>query len=523
MKNTPKYILLLVLIFVVYGQSASPDSLFPPKTTGTGPDSIQRSRPPVEEIAAPANLTEVNSIYSDFAPYVSAAGDRLYFSSVRQGDQEDFYVSEFVNNRWGTPHSLGPPINTEANEGSMAISSDGNFIVFTACGRTDSYGGCDLYLSEFVVDGWSEPRNLGRYINSAGWDGHPSISSDAKWLYFSSERYGGFGGRDIWRAPRKESGWGKPENLGYPINNARDQTSPFIHPDGVTLYYASAGHGGFGMLDIFKSEMDSTGRWSEPVNLGPPVNTPGSDYFFSIPASGELIYFASDRPGGYGGFDIYWLPLSEALRPKIVATLSGTVTDKETGLPLDAEITIERIATGEVLATPRTNPETGEFFLVLPAGETYGISVSAKGYAFSSERYEIPVEEGYQELRMDFKLSRIKVGERVELHNIFFDFNSDSLKPESESELMRVVKLLNEYPDMHIEIQGHADSLGTEAYNLALSERRATAVLRWLVDNGVSSGRLKAVGYGEVVPVADNISEEGRRKNRRTEFHIIGN
>jgi len=519
-------ILCVAIAAATLAQPPSPGELAQPSDSIDLPDTIGITGNipnPLVELIAPTNLSEVNSIYSDFAPYVSAAGDMLFFSSLREGEQEDLFVTEFSDNRWQAAYSLGIPINTAANEGSMAISSDGNLIIFTACGRTDSYGGCDLYYSERVGDGWSEPRNLGRLINSTGWDGHPSISSDGKWLYYSSDRFGGFGGRDIWRSPRHENGWGKPENLKYPINNARDQGSPFIHPDGVTLYFTSAGHPGLGMLDVFKTELDSTGKWVEPVNLGPPVNTPGSDYFFSIPAKGDIIYFASDRQGGYGGFDIYWLPLSEALRPKVVATLAGTVSDKETGEPLDALITIERIGTGEVLAEPRTNAETGEFFIVLPAGETYGISVSAHGYAFSSERYDIPVEEGYQELRMNFELSKIQVGEIVEMRNIFFDFNSDQLRPESESELLRVIKLFDEYPDLHIEIQGHADSVGTEEYNLALSQRRSMAVLRWLVDHEVAPKRLKAVGMGEVVPLADNVSEEGRSMNRRTEFHIIGN
>jgi len=477
---------------------------------------------PLDDISTPANLSTVNSTRSDFAPYISASGTRLFFSSNREGDQEDLFVSEFSDGHWQTPIPIGPPINTDANEGSMAISADGNTIIFTACGRPDSYGGCDLYISERVAGGWSEPRNLGGFVNSSGWDGHPSISADGQWLYFSSDRYGGFGGRDLWRLPKKEHGWGKPQNLGFPVNNARDQTSPFIHPDGVTLYFSSAGHGGLGMLDVFKSELDSTGKWSQPVNLGPPVNTPQSDYFFSIPAKGDLIYFSSDRKGGFGGFDIYWLPLSDVLRPHVVATLSGSVTDKESGLPLDAAITVERIGTGEVLATPRTNPETGEFFIVLPAGETYGISVTAEGYAFSSERYDIPVEEGYKELKMDFKLSRLVVGESFEIHNIFFDFNSDSLKPESESELKRAADLLVENPELRIEIQGYADSIGTEEYNLDLSKRRALSVLKWLVDHGIEVKRLRAEGFGESSPAADNVSKEGRQKNRRTEFHIIG-
>lgn len=509
----------VILIFLCLAGILYSDS------TGITPDTLGK-RPGktniLADLASPTNMTTANSVFSDFAPYVSASGKELYYSSNRQDEQEDFYISEFRDNRWHTPVSLGSPINTTANEGSMAISADGNTIIFTACGRKDSYGSCDLYISERVVDGWSEPRNLGNNVNSKGWDGHPSISADGNCLYYSSNRYGGFGNRDIWFSAKKERGWDKAKNIGYPINNARDQASPFIHPDGKTIYFSSAGHGGLGLLDVFKSEVDSSGKWSEPLNLGPPVNTPGSDYFFSVPAKGDLIYFSSDRQGGYGGFDIYRLPLSDALRPKVVATLSGSVRDKDTKMPLFAEITVERIATGEVLATPKTNPETGEFFIVLPAGETYGISVTADGYAFSSERYDIPVEEGYQELKMDFMLSRLVVGESFEIRNIFFDFNSDSLRPESEPELKRAVKLLLDNPKLRIEIQGYADAIGSDEYNLLLSERRAFIVLKYLVDHGIETKRLRAEGYGESMPVADNVSEEGRQLNRRTEFHIIG-
>jgi len=389
----------------------------------------------------------------------------------------------------------------------------------TICGRPDSYGECDIYVSYKEGETWTEPQNLGKNVNSTWWDGHPSLSPSGDTLFFASNRFGGFGGMDIYFTYKTETGWAKAKNFGYPINNARDQTSPFLHIDGKTLYFSSAGHGGLGGLDVFFTRYDSaTGRWTRPVNLGPPINISGNDYFFSVPGAGDYIYFASDRPGGYGGFDIYSYPLEQWQRPGVVATLVGKVVDAETGKPVASVVTIERLSDGTVVQTLRTDSLTGEFFAVLPAGQIYGISVSAPGYAFASENYEIKMEQGFNELHHTFKLRRIEIGSIVSLVNIFFDFGKYDLRPESEPELQRIYDLMREYPDMKIEVQGFADSIGSTEFNLFLSRMRAKAVRDWLVSHGIDSSRIRYVGYGEEEQGA---TEEELQKSRRVQFKII--
>ncbi len=464
----------------------------------------------------PVNLSELNSSVGDFAPYISLSGERLYFSSSREGGLggDDIWYSLIGPHKYSKPMNLGAPINSKYNEGSISFSPDGRFAYFTVCGRPDSYGGCDIYRSEFKDGEWQRPRNLGKNVNSPKWDGHPYVSADGIWLYFSSERYGGFGSRDLYRAPLTEEGIGKAQNLGFPVNNARDQVSPALHPDGKTLYFASSGHGGSGGLDVFKSVMNDMGNWSEPMNLRPPVNTSGNDYFFAIPTEGDIIYFASSRLGGYGGTDIYTYPLDAELRPSVVATLHGSVIDQTTGEPIEANVRVEDIADGEVLYDRMTDPETGEFIVVLPAGRNYGISVSADDYLFSSQNYEVEAKEGYQDLDQTFELSRIETGASVNLNNLFFFFGKADLKPESFPELDRVVEVMNKYPDMEIEIRGYTDTIGTAEFNQWLSDERAKAVAEYLKEKGIEAGRISSKGFGEMH--ADKFSLA-----RRVEFHIL--
>ncbi|RKZ34099.1 hypothetical protein DRQ33_02900 [bacterium] len=474
-----------------------------------------------QEITAPTNISELNSNHSDFTPFIMPDGRTIYFSSSRAGGKggEDIYFSTIQHGYWSKPQNLYEPINTKYNEGAICLSPDGDEIYITICGRPDSYGGCDLYISKKQGEFWNEPRNLGKKVNSTWWDGHPCLSPTGDTLYFASDRFGGFGGLDIYYTYKVNGEWVKPKNFGYPINNARDQTSPFLHIDGRTLYFSSAGHGGLGGLDVLFTRLDTvTGKWLKPQNIGPPVNTSGNDYFFSIPAAGDYIYFASDRPAGYGGFDIYSYPLEDWQRPQVVATLVGKVVDAESSEPLFASVSIERLSDGKVIQKLETDSLSGQFFAVLRAGETYGISVSAPGYAFASENYEIKLQEGYTELRHIFRLRKIEVGSIVSLVNIFFDFAKYELRDESKPELERIYDLMQKYPEMKIEVQGFADSIGSSEFNLFLSRMRAKAVYDWLIDKSIDSSRITYVGYGEE---EQGVTEEDLQMSRRVQFEII--
>ncbi|MBN1755788.1 PD40 domain-containing protein [bacterium] len=522
-----KFRLFLILIIAVSLITAgAQDEISPSEVIPSGEldsSDIGIKKVDLFEIVQPVNLSQLNSKCADFAPYIMASGNLMFFSTSRTGGKggEDIWFARSSERGWTDPQNLGVPINTGANEGSLTITPDGNEMYFTVCGRDDSYGGCDLYYSRRERGGWTEPVNLGMTINSSSWEAHPSISPDGKTLYFASRQFDGYGGIDIYYSVKTGDDWAPAKMLEYPINNARDQTCPFIHSDGKTMYFSSSGHGGLGGLDVFKTTLEENGKWSLPVNLGSPLNTAQNDYFLSIPASGEFVYFASDRKGGFGNSDIYRVGLEEALQPKIVATVVGKVIDKNSSEPLDAEVLVERLSTGEELAHLSTNPETGEYLVVLPAGEQYSVSVSAEGYVFSTNTFEIQPAEGYKELHWQFELQPVEVGEKIVINNIFFDFDKSEIKPESESELNRVIQLFNKYPNLKIEIQGYADSVGHEAYNLWLSQTRAEAVMNYLLDKGVSQDRLSAQGFGIANPVAPNLTAEGRRLNRRTEFHII--
>ncbi len=512
------FIIILSFAICVFGQDIQSPAKIGERDSSAA-DSVSSSAP--TGISAPMNITELNSPQSDFAPFVTPDGRKIYFASSRDGGigGEDIYFSRWEKGRWTNPRNLGRPTNSKYNEGAMCLSPDGDEMFITICGGPDSYGGCDIYVSDKKGDRWGEPRNLGKNVNSSWWDGHPTLSPSGDTLYFASDRFGGFGGIDIYYTYRTKKGWSKPKNIGYPLNNARDQTSPFLHIDGRTLYFSSSGHGGLGGLDVMMSRLDTlTGKWGKPLNIGPPVNTSGNDYFFSIPGSGDFIYFSSDRGAGYGGFDIYSYPLAEWQRPQVIATLAGKVIDSKTEEPLAAHIKIERLSDGKIIQELDTDAKTGKFYVVLRAGEVYGISVSAPDYAFASENYEVKTQEGYNELTHTFKLKRIEVGAIVELVNLFFDFGKWELRTESESELKRIEKLMKKYPDMRIEVQGYADSVGTSEFNLKLSKLRAKAVRNWLIWNGIDKGRVSYRGFGEEEQGA---TEEDLQKSRRVQFKII--
>lgn len=328
---------------------------------------------------------------------------------------------------------------------------------------------------------------------------------ETRWL-----RWQGYLQKQAWTR-----GTGKPQNLGFPVNNARDQVSPALHPDGKTLYFASSGHGGMGGLDVVKSVIDENGRFSTPVNLGPPVNTPGNDYFFAIPTEGDKIFFASSRSGGYGGTDLYTYPLDAEMRPSVVASLQGRVVESGTQSPIDAVVRVEDLGNGQILFDQATNPETGEFLVVLPAGRSYGISVSSEGYVFTSTSIDVSPEGGYMLIDKLFELSRVQKGTKVVLNNLFFYFGKAELKPESYPELDRVVEILNKYPDMSIAIKGYTDTIGTDTFNLWLSEARSQSVYEYLIKKLIPAGRMTYKGYGKVI--SGNLQE-----SRRVEFEITG-
>lgn len=477
----------------------------------------------------------INSANDEYLPAITADEQTLIITVRRPKDaqtisqatklEEDFYISSQNNGVWTKAEPIGPPLNTHGNEGAQCISPDGQYIYFTACNRDDGLGSCDIYFSKKTGNGWTTPVNLGSPVNTSAWESQPSISADGKTLYFASSRENGKGGMDIWKCIMNENGsFGNPINLGDSINTRYNEMSPFIHPDNQTLYFSSDGMLGMGGKDIYFSRKNKDGIWTKPVNIGYPINTYADEINLLVNAKGNLAYFSSDKPGGYGKYDLYSFELYKEARPQMVSYMKGKVFDAESLRKLDAGFEVINLENGEVVAQSKANAISGEFLVCLPVGKNYAINASKEGYLFYSDN--ISLEGIHSEVKpylKDIPMKPIKVGEVVVLRNIFFETDKYDLKNESKVELDKLTSLLKKNPLLKIEISGHTDNVGNEKYNLTLSENRARIVSEYLTTNGIAKTRLSFKGYGMSKAVDNNNTEEGRANNRRTEFKVTGN
>jgi len=473
----------------------------------------------------------INTSDDEYWPSITVDGQTLMFtrqtkqskSNTGRNDfsQEDFYISYLKDRKWQNAINAGAPLNTAQNEGAQSLSSDGTYMYFTACERPGGLGSCDIFFSALKNNKWSIPVNLGSPVNTRYWETQPSINATGKMLFFSSNRPGGYGGKDLWYSVNKHNGkWSSPKNLGRNINTSGDEISPFIHFDGRTLYFSSDGRPGMGGQDIYFSRMDEDSTWSEPVNLGFPINTFNDEMGLTIESGGQKAYFSSQRDANEGK-NIYSFQLYDAVRPDPVAYLKGRVSDKLTGTMLVADYELVNLSTGKTVISNFTD-DNGNFLVCLPSGFNYGLSVSKKGYLFYSENFMFEGKHTAMEpFTKNILLSPFRVGEKMLLSNVFYEIDSWQLKKESLTELNMLSNLLKDNKQLKVEISGFTDATGTNEHNLLLSEKRALSVVDYLVTNGVPSDRLSYKGYGNASPVGDNITPEGRKLNRRTEVKII--
>jgi outer membrane protein OmpA-like peptidoglycan-associated protein len=480
----------------------------------------------------PVNLGDsINTQYSEYVNTITTDGSMLFFTrsipsaELNSGFQEEFFFSRRKDTVWGKAVNLGPPINTQGNEGGLFISPDGRFLFFAACDRADGMGSCDLYWSRKEGGSWGVPQNLGPVVNSGTWDSQPSFSGDGKTLYFASKRPGGMGSSDIWKTTLLDDyNWSDPVNLGDSVNSPKEEMAPFIHPDGQTLYFSSKGHTGMGGYDLYYSKKNIFGNWKTPVNLGYPINTNADEITLLVNSTGDVAYISSDKYGGKGRQDIYAFGLYKEAQPERVTYFKGIVYDKVTRNRLGAMFELTDLGTGKIVVTSRSDPANGEFLLILPLNKDYALNVSKEGYLFYSDHFSLSGKgNSFDPITKEVPLQPVKVGETVVLKNIFFDTDKYDLKPESRTELEKLAALLKNNPKMKIEISGHTDIVGTPEYNQKLSENRAKAVYDYLVANGIVAGRLTYAGYGLTRPIDTNDTDPGRANNRRTEFSITGN
>lgn len=500
----------------------------------------------------------INSAGADYGPVVSADESVLLLTSRREGSTgarldrsgdgyfEDIYLAQLsADDQWIPARNLGAPVNTDGHDATVGLSPDGQRMLVYA----EENGG-DINEANLEGATWSKPHRLGSRINTKYHESSASYTPDGRSLYFVSDKpEGGRGGRDIYRITLE--GTDKAVNLGPVINTPYGEEGVFLMPDGKTMYFSSEGHNSMGGYDIFKSTLGAGGQWSEPENLGWPINTPDDDVFMVTSASGRHGYYSSDRAGGLGNKDIYRItflgpekqpmysqeepllagraqPIKETpLAPAVavatakVTILKGIVTDELSKQPVAATIDVIDNVRGESIATFQANGVSGRYLVSLPSGTNYGIVVRQEGYLFHSENFDLPATATYAEVIKDVQLKKLEVGATIVLRNIFFDTGKASLRPESTAELTRLLKLLEEQPALKLEMAGHTDNVGTAAANRDLSLRRAQTVVAYLVGKGILAERLTSVGYGDTRPVLPNTSKVNRQLNRRTEFKVV--
>ncbi len=459
----------------------------------------------------------INSNLNEYWPGMPINGNSFVYTRL-VGGQEDFYVSKLGANGWEKSRFAPGKINTIENEGTNSVyyGPKTQILYYTVCNQ-DGFGSCDIFFSEMVNDKWGERQNLGEVVNTPQWDAQPSVSGDGNTIIFASSRPGGMGGKDLWITRKVNGKWTKPTNLGPTINTKFDEEAPFLHYDGVTLYFASNGHPGYGQHDIFMSRFNEEGQWNKPENLGKGVNTGQDDVGFYVDAIAQKAYFASAREGGFGGLDIYSIKLIDKFKPKPVNYLLGKIYDKQSKKEIAANVRLVNLQTQKIVY----QDSTSSFLIPVVAGNNYALHSMAKGYLLDSRNFQ-PTESSIDKpYLIESYLEKIKLDQVVTLNNIFFDIDKFDLKPESEVELKTVIQLLNSNPQMKIEISGHTDNSGSDSHNKELSANRATSVKAYLEKQGVAPLRLIAKGFGSSKPSASNDTEEGRAKNRRIEIRIL--
>lgn len=482
---------------------------------------IDTLRPPRGVLLNMGNL--INSKKADYAPTLGANDHVMLFTSRRNVDRkklnpaqnEDIFYSIKKGNSWSAAKEF-KDINSPYNEGSACLSSDGKILYFSRCESPDSYGNCDLFIAELKADStWGNIRNLGPTVNSISWDSHPALSHSGDTLYFASDRIGGFGLSDIYFTYKKKDGsWAPAQNAGPIINTRHNDVSPFIHPKHNVLFFSSNGHIlNFGDFDIYKS-YKMNGVWGEPVNIGPLINGPGSEFYFTIDSNSRFLYYAKSNSSDLSNSDLYSFPLPMEAQPDATTKFSGTLTDSISGRPYSGIVSIIDLDNGIEVA-PKFLKEDGSFEFDLINNNNYLLIIQGDEYFRIEEIFHL---DGDTEIH---KVTE-PISSKVKFESLEFEKEKADLLPEMYGDLIKVANFLLDNPDFKLKISGHTDSSGQEDFNLKLSQQRAEAIRDYIVYfNGVDETRIEAIGFGSTRPIIkDEKTPEDKRLNRRVEFEI---
>lgn len=485
----------------------------------------------------------INSELAELRPTISADGNLLFFicenhpyntkyNSIRNSQDIWYAERDTVTGKWGEAMHMNYPLNTYHYNAVYWISPDNNRILIRNAFVDGYYAGNGVSMSHRKKDGsWSMPQmlHIKNYLKyDRGRQNGATMAHDGQTLLlYMSEEKGSYN-NDIYVCFLEADGtWTEPKSLGKKINLAKyNEMTPYLASDGETLYFSSDRPGGLGDNDIWMSKRldKSWQKWSEPQNLGSPINTEDWDAFFTLDAGGEYAYM-STHINSMGLSDIVRIKLMEKEKPNPVVLVKGNVYNKKTGKPLSASLVYETLPDGTVVGNGISSPGDGAFKMVLPYDKNYSIRATADKFFAISENLNLDslVKAGYKEIQKDLYLVPIEIGQVVRLNNVFFDFDKWNLRPESYVELDRVVKLLLENPAIEIEMSAHTDSYGSAEYNFTLSDNRARSVMDYILSKGISPSRITSQGYGETKPVVANDTDENRQLNRRVEFKILKN
>lgn len=478
-------------------------------------------------------LNCINSDSDEYWPFVSASGKQFFFTrKIGKGkyENEDVFVAQsnafkqdsgsVLNKRPLWIKILPLFFNTYGNEGNYTMTADCKYVYFSASDRNDGYGRFDIYVTQKKKEGWSEPVNIGSPINTGAWESQPSISPDGQTLYFASNRKGGVGGSDIWKSELikvlkdGKQIWSEPVSLS--INTPEDEMAPFVYFDNSTLFFSSKGYPGRGGYDIYKVE-NIAGIWGNPVNMS--VNDKFDNMGFALSPDGITAYFSSVTKGG--NRDIFYYKLPNKNLSSAINYLYGGIYDSFTGKKVFAKIKVSKYSSLENSGDTYIKSFGEDYAICLPCKDMYSLNVIAKGYDFYSEKIDLLDSLRFCNIKKNIFLKPISLNSKINLSNIYFNFDSYRLDSKSFFELSRLVEYLELNNNLVVEIGGHTDDVGDKYYNIDLSLKRAKEVYLFLIEKGISKSRLQFKGYGSSVPLDYNNTKDARKRNRRTEVRII--
>ncbi|TGE29959.1 hypothetical protein E5K02_04425 [Hymenobacter metallicola] len=481
----------------------------------------------------PTRLTEpMNTFRYQYFPALTADNRFLvYTARPKVESNEDLFIAkQNKDGSLGNPVSISPAINTSYNEGAGSISGDGKTLVFASCDRPNAVGNCDLYISRRTGNTWSKPQNLGRNVNSVEWDSQPTLSADGRTLYFTSTRRGGKGQEDLYVSTLQNDGsWSVAKNLGEPVNTPGKDMAPFIHASGTTLYYVTDGLVGMGGLDVFRCELQTGNKWSEPQNLGYPLNTFENEASLFISSDNRRGFCSRSRAPEAGvkaerdrPVELFAFEVPQPVKARETSTYTqGRVFDAITKKPIKADVQLFDLLTDELTQYVTSDSEDGDYTVVLNEGRQYAMYAVADKYLMKSLSFDYSDKRTFDPLTLDIYLEPLRAGRSIVLNNLFFDTNQFDLKPTSRTELNRLIQFMRQYQEVQVEVSGHTDDVGADADNITLSQNRARAVYNYLIEHGVKATRLRYKGYGETKPLAPNDSDAHRQQNRRIELKIL--